>query len=147
MTWLKENTGNVKLRSSTYHGPGENPTKAFITGQLYTLNPGLAMLAGQLPDPGRARLFAVFEVLKPVFWPSAKFGFPSIVESVAAAQQQDDVHEKEKNIADVIPNPEDFLASAGAALKSTGKVALVIGGIAAVVGIAYLAIVKKLSPL
>src|SRR5262245_21543099 len=142
--WLKENTNYVSVLKTVYNGPGRDPFLEFTTGALYTINPGLAAVANQLPGTGRARAWILFKVRSPVLWPSVKFGFPTIAEQ--STEEGDTVARPapEKDIADVIPTVEQMSESTGQALKSGSKIIAIIVGIAGVLGIGYLYAQSKL---
>src|SRR5262245_13626094 len=115
--WLKENTNYVSVLKTVYHGPGRDPFLEFTTGALYTINPGLAAVANQLPGTGRARAWILFKVRSPVLWPSVKFGFPKIAEQITEQGINVARPAPEKDIAAVFPRVEKRLERKDKATK------------------------------
>lgn len=136
--WLKENKNYVQALKTVYHGPGRDPLLELTTGSLYTLNPGLAAVANQLPGTGRARVWVLFKVRSPVLWPSTKFGFPTI--ATEAADEGDTVQRPppEKDLADVVPTVEEMFQGAGEAAKAGSKIIAVVAAIAGILGLGWL---------
>lgn len=133
-SYLKENTGNLVVLKTVYHGPGSDPFMEFVRGS-YFLPLGLVAIANQLPDVGRARAWILFQVKNPILWPAIKFGFPTVAIKEERTDEADTVSrpEPEKNLADIIP-PVDKI------VNSTSKLALTLGGIAALAAVLYIGI-------
>ena len=129
--WLIVNQGKVEALQSSYHGPDINPIQALVSG-AYTMTPILAAIASTLPGTGTARLWVLFRVKDPVFWPAVEFGFPTIAEqstqeseTVSGREPEPSLFQKLSALFAPNPEPKDY----SNIVKYTG-VATVLGGIA-----------------